>query len=328
MNVGASAGVPPRPSSLSAPSRVIIATRESALALWQARYIRVRLITLYPSVDVEILGITTQGDRLLSSSLSKIGGKGLFVKELENALEEGRADIAVHSMKDVPVSLPPGFVVTVVGEREDPRDAFVSNRYISLSSLPRGSKVGTSSLRRESQLRARHPHLAVVPLRGNVQTRLQRLDEGHYAAVILAAAGLKRLGLASRIAATLEPEDSLPAAGQGALAIECRESRIDLIGMVAPLGDPETQWCVRAERSVSRSLSGSCVMPIGAFAQRVDAGWSLRGFVASPDGMRYVAAEQRASDLSADPEAMGQALAHRLLAEGAREILDSLTHDQ
>jgi len=313
---------------LSVPSRVIIATRESALALCQARYIRARLITLYPSLEVELLGVTTQGDRLLSSSLSKVGGKGLFVKELENALEEGHADIAVHSMKDVPVLLPPGFAITVAGEREDPRDAFVSNKYANLSSLPAGAKVGTSSLRREAQLRARHPHVAVVPLRGNVQTRLLKLDQGQYSAIILAAAGLKRLGLASRITATLEPEDSLPAAGQGALAVECRESRTDLIEMVAPLCDPETQWCVRAERSVSRALSGSCVMPIGALALRVETGWSVRGFVASPDGKRYVAAEEWTSDLSADPEAVGQALAHRLLADGAREILDSLPHDQ
>ena len=286
------------------------------------------MIALYPGLEVEILGITTQGDRLLSSPLAKIGGKGLFVRELENALEQGRADIAVHSMKDVPVSLAPGFTIAAVGEREDPRDAFVSNQHPRLSSLPAGARVGTSSLRRESQLRAHYPHLTVAPLRGNVHTRLRRLDEGQYAAVILAAAGLKRLGLASRITAVLEPEDSLPAAGQGALAIECRESRMDLIEMVVPLSHPETQWCVRAERSVSRGLSGSCVMPIGAFARRVDAGMSLRGFVASPDGSRHVAAEELAPDLSADPEAMGRALAHKLLEGGAREILAALTHEQ
>ena len=279
---------------MSVPSRVTIATRESALALWQARHIRDRLIALYPGLEVEILSITTQGDRLLSSPLSKIGGKGLFVKELEAALQEGRAQIAVHSMKDVPMSLPPGFTIAAVGEREDPRDAFISNQYPRLSSLPHGVRVGTSSLRRESQLRARYPHLSVAPLRGNVQTRLRKLDEGQYAAVILAAAGLKRLGLASRITAVLEPEDSLPAAGQGALGIECRESRPDLIEMMAPLSHPETQWCVRAERSVSRALSGSCVVPIGAFAQRVDTGMSLRGFVASQDGRMYVSAEERA----------------------------------
>jgi hydroxymethylbilane synthase len=313
---------------LSAPSRVTIATRESALALWQAHHVRDRLIALYPGLAVEILGITTQGDRLVSSSLSKIGGKGLFVKELENALERERADIAVHSMKDVPMSLPPGFTIMAAGEREDPRDAFVSNQYPRLSSLPQGGRVGTSSLRRESQLRAQYPHLAVAPLRGNVQTRLRKLDEGQYAAVILAAAGLKRLGLASRITAVLEPEESLPAAGQGALAIECRESRADLIDMLAPLGDPETQWCVRAERSVCRALSGSCMVPIGAFAQRQDTGMCLRAFVASPDGKMYVSAEERAPNLSADPEAIGQMLARRLVAGGAREILATLEHGQ
>ena len=313
---------------MSVPSRVTIATRESALALWQARHIRDRLIALYPSLDVQILAITTQGDRLLSSPLSKIGGKGLFVKDLENALQEGRAQIAVHSMKDVPMSLPPGFMIAAVSEREDPRDAFVSNQYPRLSSLPQGGRVGTSSLRRESQLRAHYPHLSVVPLRGNITTRLRKLDEGQYAAVILAAAGLKRLGLASRITAVLEPEDSLPAAGQGALGIECHESRPDLIEMVALLSHPETQWCVQAERSVSRALSGSCAVPIGAFAQRVDTGMSLRGFVASQDGRMYVSAQVSAPDLSADPEAMGQALAHRLVAGGAREILASLAHEQ
>jgi hydroxymethylbilane synthase len=286
------------------------------------------LIALYPGLAVAILGITTQGDRLLSSSLSKIGGKGLFVKELENALERELADIAVHSMKDVPMSLPPGFTVVAVGEREDPRDAFVSNQYPRLSSLPQGGRLGTSSLRRESQLRAHYPHLTVAPLRGNVQTRLRKLDEGQYAAVILAAAGLKRLGLGSRITAVLEPEESLPAAGQGALAIECRESRADLLEMLTPLIDPETQWCVRAERSVSHGLSGSCMVPIGALAQRERTGMRLRAFVASPDGKMYVSGEERAPNLSADPQAIGQVLARRLVAGGAREILSALTHGQ
>jgi hydroxymethylbilane synthase len=313
---------------LSLPTRVTIATRESALALWQAHHVRDRLIALYPGLEIEIVGVTTQGDRLLSSSLAKVGGKGLFVKELENALQEGRAQLAVHSMKDIPMSLPPGFTIAAVSVREDPRDAFVSNQYPRLSSLPQGARVGTSSLRRESQLRARYPKLAVAPLRGNVPTRLRKLDEGKYAAVILAAAGLKRLGLAARITAVLEPEDSLPAAGQGALGIECRESRTDLIEMLTPLNHFETQWCVRAERSVSLALSGSCVVPIGAFAQRVDTGMSLRGFVASPDGSKYVSAEELAPDLSADPEELGRALAHKLVASGARDILAALTHDQ
>jgi len=309
---------------LSPPTRLTIATRESALALWQANYVRERLVSLYPGLAVDILGLTTQGDRLLSSSLAKLGGKGLFVKELEDALAAERADIAVHSMKDVPVSLPPGFAIAAVTARDDPRDAFISNQYRQLNSLPGGSRVGTSSLRRESQLRARYPQLEVAPLRGNVLTRLRRLDEGQYAAVILAAAGLKRLGLAQRITAVLEPEDSLPAPGQGALGIECREGRIDLIDMLAPLNHPQSEWCVRAERSVSRALSGSCAVPIGAFAQQLDGVIRLRGFVASPDGSRYVWAERRAPSLSADPEELGRILADELLAGGARDILAAL----
>lgn len=309
------------------PTRITIATRDSALALWQARYIRDQLLALYPGLEVQVLGMTTQGDRMLSSSLAKIGGKGLFVKELENALEDGRADIAVHSMKDVPMHLPAGFVIAAVSEREDPRDAFVSNQFARLASLPQGGRVGTSSLRRESQLRARYPQLAVAPLRGNLQTRLRKLDEGKYAAIIVAAAGLKRLGLAARITALLEPEDNLPAAGQGALGVECREERADLLELLRPLSHPESDWCVRAERSVSRALSGSCVVPIGAFAQRVDGGWYLRGFVASPDGTKYVRAEERAQDVAANPEAIGQAVADKLMAGGAGEILAALTHE-
>jgi hydroxymethylbilane synthase len=224
--------------------------------------------------------------------------------------------------------LPPGLTIAAITEREDPRDAFVSNHYPRLSSLPQGGRVGTSSLRRESQLRARYPQLDVAPLRGNVQTRLRKLDERKYGAIILAAAGLKRLGLADRITALLEPEDSLPAAGQGALGIECRDARTDLIEMLAPLKHADSEWCVRAERSVSRALSGSCTVPIGAFAQRLDGGIYLRGFVASPDGTRYVAAEEHIADTVASPETAGQALADKLTAHGAREILAALAHDR
>ena len=198
------------------PARLVIASRESALAMWQAEHIRDRLRALYPQTDVSILGMTTQGDQILEVTLSKIGGKGLFVKELETALEDGRADLAVHSLKDVPMNMPDGFVLAAIGEREDPHDAFVSNKYENLAALPAGSVVGTSSLRRESQLRARFPHLDIQPLRGNVQTRLRKLDEGKYAAIILAAAGLKRLGLGDRIRALISSDDSLPAVGQGA----------------------------------------------------------------------------------------------------------------
>ena len=217
------------------PARLVIASRESALAMWQAEHIRDRLRALYPQTSVSILGMTTQGDQILDVTLSKIGGKGLFVKELETALENGSADIAVHSLKDVPMNLPEGFALACIGEREDPRDAFVSNKFDNLAALPPGSVVGTSSLRRESQLRARFPHLKIEPLRGNVQTRLRKLDEGQYAAIILAAAGLKRLGLGERIRAVISSEDSLPAVGQGALGIETRADRADLLAVLAPL---------------------------------------------------------------------------------------------
>jgi hydroxymethylbilane synthase len=307
--------------------RLTIATRESALALWQAQHIRERLLAHHPALRIDLLGMTTQGDRLLGASLAKIGGKGLFVKELEGALAEGRADIAVHSMKDVPMHLPDGFVLAAITEREDPRDAFVSNRYRHFRELPDGSVVGTSSLRRESQIRARYPHLHVQPLRGNINTRLRKLDEGRYAAIVLACAGLKRLGLAHRIAALLEPEDSLPAAGQGALGIECLAQRTDLLELLRPLEHPETAWCVQAERAVSRALAGSCVVPLGAYA-RVEHGMArMRGFVASPDGVRMVAEQVEGSPLSANPERFGQALADKLAAGGAREILGSLPHD-
>ncbi|MEO8628222.1 MAG: hydroxymethylbilane synthase [Betaproteobacteria bacterium] len=303
---------------------ITIASRESPLALWQARFVRDRLSAAFPDLRIDILGMSTEGDRRLGSSLAKIGGKGLFVKELESALVEQRADIAVHSMKDVPMDLLPGFAIMAITAREDPRDAFVSNHYPRLSALPQGGRIGTSSLRRESQLRAYYPKLAIAPLRGNVQTRLRKLDEGQYAAIILAAAGLIRLGLRSRITAFLEPEDSLPAPGQGALGIECRESRGDLAELLAALNDPVTAWCVRAERSVSRSLAGSCTVPLGAFAQ-VDAdGARLRGFVASPDGSRLIAAEQQCAGINSSPDELGRALAEQLIAQGAREILGPL----
>lgn len=303
-------------------TKIVIATRESALALWQANFIRQWLVELYPQTEISILGMTTRGDQILDTSLSKIGGKGLFIKELEQALEEGRADIAVHSMKDVPMHMPPGFSLAAIGEREDPRDAFVSNRYTSLDALPTGSVVGTSSLRRESQLRARFPHLQVQPLRGNVQTRLRKLDEDQYAAIILAAAGLKRLGLAERIAALLSAELSLPAVGQGALGIECRDDRPDLMNLMQPLHHLPTAQCVEAERAMSRTLGGSCQVPLGGFAEITNGILRLRGFVASPDGTRMISAE-----LSGKPESgelMGAQLALDLKAQGAEEILAAL----
>jgi hydroxymethylbilane synthase len=268
-------------------NKIVIATRESQLALWQAEHVKARLMALHPGLEVELLGMTTQGDQILDSPLSRIGGKGLFVKELEVAMAEGRADLAVHSIKDVPMDLPEGFELTAISQREDPRDAFVSNKYPSLEALPSGARVGTSSLRRQAQLRARLPHLDVDTLRGNVNTRLRKLDEGQYDAILLAAAGLKRLGFDSRITAILEPEESLPAVGQGALGIEIRSGNPELAALLAPLNDPATAACVRAERAMSRKLQGGCQAPIGGFAVVRDDKLFLRAFVADLEGIRF-----------------------------------------
>jgi hydroxymethylbilane synthase len=301
---------------------LIIATRESALALWQAHHVRDRLMALHPGLEVELLGMTTQGDRILDVTLNKIGGKGLFVKELEQALLEGRADLAVHSLKDVPMTLPDGFALAAIGEREDPRDAFVSNNFRQLSDLPPAAVVGTSSLRRESQLRARYPHLDIQPLRGNVNTRLRKLDEGLYDAIILAAAGLKRLGYTERIASLLEPEQSLPAAGQGALGIEIRSDREDLLPLLAPLHHRDTASCVRAEREVSRQLGGSCQVPLGVYATLNSNLLHLRGFVSHPHGEPFIHSE--VTGTSDNPENLGQQLAQALRDQGAEQIIASL----
>ena len=305
---------------------MVIASRESALAMWQARYVQSQLAALYPGIEVSILGMTTQGDRLATASLAKLGGKGLFVKELEDALAHGRADLAVHSMKDVPMHLPDGFGLAAVMERADPRDAFISNRWRALAEVPADSIIGTSSLRRESQIRARYPRLRVAPLRGNVPTRLRKLDTGQFDAIILAAAGLKRLGLEERITALLTPEESLPAVGQGALGVECRTERDDLLQLLAPLNHRATALCVTAERAFSRALAGSCNVPLGAFAQLSGARMRLRGFVGAPDGSRLVRGElESAAD---DPAAVGHALAAKLRALGADEILAALEQSE
>ena len=266
--------------------------------------------------------MTTLGDQILDAPLSKIGGKGLFVKELEIAMEERRADIAVHSMKDVPMNLPQGFTLAAIGQREDPRDALVSNEYKTLADLPVGAVVGTSSLRRQALLKAHYPHLVIAPLRGNVQTRLRKLDEGQYAAIVLAAAGLKRLGLGTRIASTLDTSESLPAVGQGALGIECLSSRDDLLPLLAPLNHADTAACVHAERAMSRRLSGSCQTPLGGFAQIKDGQLVLQGFVADLEGKRFVQATMRGAPH--EGEKIGIALAEDLLAQGADEILAEL----
>ncbi|HRQ59109.1 MAG TPA: hydroxymethylbilane synthase [Azoarcus taiwanensis] len=304
------------------PERIVIATRESRLALWQAEHVKARLEKLYPACKVELLGMTTRGDQILDRPLAKVGGKGLFVKELETALLDGRADIAVHSMKDVPMMLADEFALPCISAREVPLDAFVSNRYESLADMPPGAVVGTSSLRRESQVHANYPYLAVTSLRGNLDTRLRKLDEGQYDAIILAAAGLKRLGLSDRIRSEMPAEVSLPSAGQGALGIECLSAREDIAAWLAPLHDNETAACVIAERAVSRALGGSCEVPLGAYAIMREGKLWLRGFVALPDGSRFVRAEREGAPENA--EALGLALAAELRERGADEILAAL----
>jgi hydroxymethylbilane synthase len=304
---------------VSEPGRIVIASRASVLALWQSQHVQASLRVLYPACDVSIMSMSTRGDEILDRSLAKIGGKGLFVKELENALNCGAAQIAVHSMKDVPMLLADGFTIAAIGAREDPRDALVSNRFRSLAELPPGARIGTSSLRRESQLRARFPTLNVLPLRGNVQTRLRKLDAGEFDAIILAAAGLKRLGLGDRISALMSPEESLPAPGQGALGIECLASRTDLISALQPLQDIGSAQAVRAERALSRVLGGTCHLPLGAYAQ-IEAGeLRLRGCVATVDGQRLIAAEARGP--VAAPEQLGEKVAVLLRAQGADAII-------
>jgi hydroxymethylbilane synthase len=309
-------------SNMPAPKKLVIASRESALAMWQARHIQSRLQALYPDTEVTILGMTTTGDQILDTPLAKVGGKGLFVKELETALADGSADLAVHSMKDVPMNLPQGFMLVATGEREDPRDAFVSNDFASLEDLPVNSIVGTSSLRRQSQLQARFPHLKIESLRGNLQTRLRKLDEGQYAAIILAAAGLIRLELGHRIRQFIAPEQSIPAVGQGALGIEISSSRPDLIAVLAPLNHADTQVCVEAERGMSRTLAGSCTVPLGAYATCEGDNIRITGFVASVDGQQMLV--ETATGNRQQAEALGQKLAAQLIAQGADKILAAL----
>ena len=306
----------------SSPKKLVIASRQSRLAMWQAEHVRAALQQLYPQCEVGILGMTTRGDEILDRTLSKVGGKGLFVKELELALQDGRADLAVHSMKDVPADLAAEFALPVMMRREDPRDAFVSNSFAGLADLPPGSVVGTSSLRREAQIRKAHPHLTISPLRGNLDTRLAKLDRGEYAAIVLAAAGLKRLGLSERIRAILTSNASLPAAGQGALGIETVAGRTELAGWLAPLNDDDTAACVTAERAVSRALGGSCTVPLAAFGV-IEAGLIvLRARVGTPDGS--VMLETQVQGAAGDAVALGERAAMELNKQGAGRILAAL----
>jgi hydroxymethylbilane synthase len=307
------------PSSLTPPAKLVIASRESRLAMWQAEYVQARLQALYPDCDVSILGMTTRGDQILDRALSQVGGKGLFVKELEVAMTEGKADLAVHSLKDVPMDLPQGFALSAILEREDPRDAFVSNQYADLADLPAGAVVGTSSLRRQALIAARFPDLLVRPLRGNLDTRLRKLDQGEYAAIVLAAAGLKRLGLVERIKAYLAPENSLPAAGQGAMAIEILSSRADLAAWLAPLNHAATALAVLAERSVSKAFGGSCQIPLAAHAELEGDQFRLRAMVATPDGAQIALADVLAP-ASQSEQVCAEVIA-ALRAQGAEQIL-------
>ena len=298
--------------------KLTIATRESRLALWQAEHVKA-LLTQHGH-QVTLLGMTTQGDQILDRSLSKVGGKGLFVKELEVAIEQGRADLAVHSLKDVPMALPDGFTLACVMEREDPRDALVSNHYATLTELPQGAIVGTSSLRRVALLRALRPDLRIEPLRGNLDTRLRKLDEGQYDAIVLAAAGLKRLGLAARIRAVFEPHEMLPAAGQGALGIEILSERVDVMQLLAPLAHKDTWLRVAAERAVSRVMGGSCSMPLAAYATLQDEQLTIEAVWGDPQG-HIALVHAQASALVRDVDGathLGEQVALNLKAAMAR----------
>lgn len=302
-----------------------IATRQSPLALWQAEFVRSELLKHHPDLQVELVPMVTKGDIILDTPLAKVGGKGLFVKELEQAMLDGRADLAVHSMKDVPVEFPKGLGLVTICERGDPRDAFVSNQYDSIDALPKGACVGTSSLRRQCQLRAYRPDLIVKDLRGNVGTRLNKLDQGDYDAIILASAGLKRLGLSARIRCEIPPEMMLPAVGQGAVGIECRLNDARLIALLAPLADPETSTRVLCERAMNNHLQGGCQVPIGSYAEIQGDQVHLRALVGEPDGSQILRAEIKGPVSQAEP--LGRQVAEEILAMGGRAILTRLYQD-
>jgi hydroxymethylbilane synthase len=309
----------PREEKYMANSSLIIATRKSPLALWQAHWVKARLEEKHPGLSIQLLGLTTRGDTIQDVPLLKAGGKSLFVKELEEALLEGRADMAVHSMKDVPMTLPLGLCLPVMCMREDPRDAFVSNQYASFEDLPKGSLIGTSSLRRQSQLLALRPDIKTVHLRGNVNTRLMRLDQAEYEGIILAAAGLVRLNAANRIRSYLSVEQSLPAAGQGALGIECRENDLITQKWIAPLNHRDSFICVTAERAMCQRLGGGCHVPVAAYAKMVEDKLQLQGLAASPDGKVVLRAMR--IDTVKNAEILGEAVANDLLQQGAAAVL-------
>ncbi|HIR21649.1 hydroxymethylbilane synthase [Parasutterella secunda] len=305
---------------------IIIATRESPLALWQAEHVQALLRERYPEKDVKLLGMTTKGDQILDKTLSKIGGKGLFVKELEVAMQEGSAHLAVHSLKDVPMELPEGFVLAAVSSREDPRDAFVSPRYETLESMPAGSVVGTASLRRELMLRSKFPHLVVKPVRGNVGTRLRKLDSGEYDALIMASAGLKRLGLEERIREIISDEISLPSPGQGALGLECLADDEKTREAVAFINDEQTRACCLAERAVSRALGGSCQVPLAAYATITDSTMRLRALIGDHTTGELVATEQTGP--WTEYERLASEAVEALLKQGARRYIEKLLTNQ
>ena len=299
-----------------------IATRKSPLALWQAEHVRERLQALHPGLQVELVTMSTQGDRVLDSPLAKIGGKGLFVKELELAMLEGRADIAVHSMKDVTAELPEDLAIGAILEREDPRDAFVSGQFTSIGDLPQGARVGTSSLRRQCQLLAARPDLQILDLRGNVGTRLSKLDDGQYDALVLACAGLKRLGMEERITCAISPDEMLPAIAQGVIGIECRLDDKRVADLIRPLTHAETGLRTRAERAMNAALAGGCQTPLAGYSELGDGVIELRGLVGWPDGSEIIRA--RISGPQEEAESLGRQLAEDLLARGGRSILDEL----
>lgn len=312
---------------MSAKDLIRIATRESPLALWQAEHVKAALLNVHPGLRVELVPMTTRGDQILDSPLAKVGGKGLFIKELEVAMLEDRADIAVHSMKDVPMEFPPGLELAVICERDDYRDAFVSNQYDNFDSLPEGAVVGSSSLRRQCQLRARRPDITIRDLRGNVNTRLRKLDAGDYDAIILASAGLKRLGMAERIRECLDTDVCLPAGGQGAIGIECREDDERVQELVAELQHEPTAKVVRAERAMNARLNGGCQVPIACLAEiNGDNMLHMRGLVGDPQGQRILRSEETGSIVN--PEILGVGIADDLLSQGAAEILDALMEDE